>query len=58
MTRNDRRINRRFSYISTREPEFDDISMMVHPDERVIFKNEAAKAGANIVLIINSSERK
>lgn len=57
MTRNDRRINRRFSYISTREPEFDDISMMVHPDERVIFKNESAKAGANIVLIMPRCRR-
>lgn len=57
MTRTDKRINRRFTYFTTREPEFDDVAMMVHPNERVIFKNEAAKAGANIVLIMPRARR-
>lgn len=57
MTRTDKRINRKFTYFTTREPEFDSVSMMVHPDDRVIFRNEAAKAGANIVLIMPRARR-
>lgn len=51
----DKRINHRFTKISTHEPEFDDICMMVHPEERVIFENKAAKPQANIVMIMPRS---
>lgn len=57
MTRSDRRINHRFTVIVTREPAFDDICMMVHPQERIIFENRAAKPQANIVLLMPRSRR-
>lgn len=56
MTSN-KRINHRFTKVATHEPEFDDICMMVHPAERVIFENKAAKPQANIVMIMPRSQR-
>lgn len=52
-----KRINHRFTKVATHEPEFDDICMMVHPEERVIFENKAAKPQANIVMIMPRSQR-
>lgn len=52
-----KRINHRFARIETYEPEFDDICMMVHPQERIVFENKAAKPQANIVLIIPRQHR-
>ncbi len=54
---NNKRINHRFTVIETREPEFDDICMMVHADERIIFENKAAKPQANIVMLVPRSKR-
>lgn len=55
--KNDKRINRRFTRVETYEPEFDDIVMMVHPDERYIFENKAAKPDANIIRIMPRLQR-
>lgn len=55
--KNDKRINRRFTRVETYEPEFDDIVMMVHPEERFIFENKAANPQANIVMIMPRSQR-
>lgn len=52
-----KRINHRFTKIETSEPEFDDILMMVHADERIIFENKAAKPQANIVQIMPRRRR-
>lgn len=57
MQRNDKRINHRFTIVETMEPEFDSIVMMVHPEERIIFENKAAKPQANIVQIMPRSRR-
>lgn len=52
-----KRINHRFTVIATSEPEFDEICMMVHADERIIFENKAAKPQANIVQIMPRRRR-
>lgn len=54
---NDKRINHRFTTVETMKPEFDSIVMIVHPEERIIFENKAAKPQANIVQIMPRSRR-
>lgn len=49
---NNKRINHRFTKVNTYEPEFDDIAMMVHPEQRIIFENKAANPRANVVLLM------
>lgn len=50
---NNKRINHRFTKLETSQPEFDDILMIVYPNERIMFENKAAKPQANIVMIRN-----
>lgn len=50
--KNDKRINRMFARVEVYEPEFDDICMLVHPEERFIFENKAANPRANVVLLM------
>lgn len=49
---NNKRINHRFTRLETSQPEFDDILMIVYPDERILFENKAAKPQANIIQIM------
>lgn len=50
--------NHRFTKLETSQPEFDDILMIVYPNERIMFENKAAKPQANIVVIRNRQKSK
>lgn len=54
---NNKRINHRFTKLETSQPEFDDILMIVYPNERIMFENKAAKPQANIVQIMHRRSR-
>jgi len=49
----DKRINHRFTRVSVQEPEYDEVCMIVRPEERIIFENRAAKPNANVVMILH-----
>lgn len=51
MINRDKRINRRFARLETYQPDFDTVSMIVDPDNRLIHVNKAAKDGANLIVL-------